>query len=88
MPLKLLSFPKTLNSDTLNLSFFRLVSLYDDHIQKVETRRSGWSLAEVGRSAKAEGKKVSLILHFTFSKYFVSPFCTNLYQFFEGVPAQ
>ena len=40
------------------------------HIQKVETRRSGWSLAEVGRSSKAEGEKVPLILHFTLSKYF------------------
>ena len=35
----------------------------NDVFQKVETRGSGWSLAEVGRSAKAEGKKVFLILH-------------------------
>ena len=45
----------------------------NDEFQKVETRGSGWSLAEVGRSAKAEGKKVSLILHFAFSNFFVSP---------------
>ena len=44
----------------------------NDEFQKVETRGSGWSLAEVGRSAKAEGKKVSLILDFTLSKYFGS----------------
>ena len=57
----------------------------NDEFQKVETRGSGWSLAEVGRSAKAEGKKVFLILHLTLGKYFCFPLSAQTFTNFLKV---